>query len=43
MASPNQTAMASVIERRPEGIIYKCPESAKIPEEDLLTFLFGKC
>lgn len=34
--------MASVVETRPEGRVYKCPDSVKIPENDLLTFLFGK-
>lgn len=34
--------MASVVETGPQGTIYKCPDSVKVPEEDLLTFLFGE-
>lgn len=35
--------MASVVEKSPRGTIYKCPQSVRVPEEDLLTFLFGEC
>lgn len=35
--------MASVVDKGPRGTIYKCPQSVRVPEEDLLTFLFGEC
>lgn len=34
--------MASIVERGPGGIIYKCPTVVDVPYEDVLTFLFGE-
>lgn len=33
--------MATIVEKTPEGTIYRCPESYHVPSLDVLTLLFG--